>query len=150
MSRGVEYKWDYPAERTFVVDNSSGVVKDGSTRALKKHSMVIKGLGLKCLEMTATGLPQADSPAIKTLAGKAPSKGQYGQAYDHFKALGQEQQGIEMSLALEHWLNYKGIETLLTTYIWPLQEAPDSKQRIHCSMNLNTETGRLSCRKPNL
>jgi hypothetical protein len=79
--------------------------------------MVIKGLGLKCLEMTATGLPQADSPAIKTLAGKAPSKGQYGQAYDHFKALGQEQQGIEMSLALEHWLNYKGIETLLTTYI---------------------------------
>lgn len=26
----------------------------------------------------------------------------------------------------------------------------DSKGRIHCSLNLNTETGRLSSRRPNL
>jgi len=26
----------------------------------------------------------------------------------------------------------------------------DSSSRIHASLNLNTETGRLSCRKPNL
>ena len=55
-----------------------------------------------------------------------------------------------MCLALENWLNFKAIETLLVTYISPLQETPDKHSRIHCSMNLNTETGRLSCRKPNL
>lgn len=55
-----------------------------------------------------------------------------------------------MCLALEKWYNFKSIETLLQTYISPLQTAPDKNGRIHCSMNLNTETGRLSCRKPNL
>jgi DNA polymerase-1 len=55
-----------------------------------------------------------------------------------------------VSLALENWINFKSIETLLTTYINPLQESPDASGRIHCSMNLNTETGRISCRKPNL
>ena len=55
-----------------------------------------------------------------------------------------------MCIALDHWLNLKSIETLLTTFIQPLQEAPDKHGRIHCSMNLNTETGRLSARKPNL
>lgn len=55
-----------------------------------------------------------------------------------------------MSLALDSWCKFKSIETLLVTYISPLQTAPDASGRIHCSMNLNTETGRLSCRKPNL
>lgn len=31
-----------------------------------------------------------------------------------------------------------------------LQELVDEKSRVHCSLNLNTETGRLSARKPNL
>ena len=69
---------------------------------------------------TASGLPQCDSPVIKQLAGKNPSKGQYGLAYDHFKNLGKEQEGIDMCIALENWLNFKGIETLLGTYIQPL------------------------------
>ena len=55
-----------------------------------------------------------------------------------------------MCLALDSWLHFKGIEKLLSTYINPLQEQPDKNGRIHCSMNLNTETGRLSCRRPNL
>lgn len=55
-----------------------------------------------------------------------------------------------MSIALDHWLKFKSIEKLLTTYINPLQELPDASGRIHCSMNLNTETGRISCRRPNL
>jgi DNA polymerase I-like protein with 3'-5' exonuclease and polymerase domains len=31
-----------------------------------------------------------------------------------------------------------------------VQELADSKSRVHCSLNLNTETGRLSSRRPNL
>ena len=65
-------------------------------------------------------MPQCDTPVIKKLAGDAPSKGKYGLAYEHFKAIDQEYIGIEMSLALENWINFKGIETLLQTYIQPL------------------------------
>lgn len=107
-------------------------------------------MGMEPLSFTASGMPQADTPAIKKLAGKSPSQGKYGLAYEHFKKQGREDEGIEISLALENWVNFKSIETLLTTYINPLQESPDKHGRIHCSMNLNTETGRISCRKPNL
>ena len=87
---------------------------------------------------------------IKKLAGKDPNNGQFGDAYEHFKAQGQEQLGKEMSIALDSWLKFKGIEKLVSTYIAPLQEQTDANGRIHCSMNLNTETGRISCRRPNL
>lgn len=30
------------------------------------------------------------------------------------------------------------------------QELVDEQSRVHCSLNLNTETGRLSARRPNL
>jgi len=62
----------------------------------------------------------------------------------------QEEDGIKISLALEKWLKFKHIEKLLTTYIKPLQHQVDERSRLHCSMNLNTETGRISCKKPNL
>eukprot|EP01095_Lingulamoeba_sp_RSL-Kostka_P017925 TRINITY_DN9602_c0_g1_i1.p1 TRINITY_DN9602_c0_g1~~TRINITY_DN9602_c0_g1_i1.p1 ORF type:complete len:318 (-),score=113.84 TRINITY_DN9602_c0_g1_i1:6-959(-) len=39
---------------------------------------------------------------------------------------------------------------MINTFILPLQELVDSKSRIHTSLNINTETGRLSCRTPNL
>ena len=49
------------------------------------------------------------------------------------------------------------IGTLLSNFIEPLQQDdiatrnPDGTLgRIHCSLNINTETGRLSARRPNL
>jgi DNA polymerase-1 len=111
--------------------------------------MKIRGLGIPPVDYTVSGMPAADSPVIKILAGD-PEKGKYGKAYDHFVSIGKEQEGKECCEALSNWLKFKSIETLLVTYLIPLQRAPDSKGRIHCSMNLNTETGRLSCRKPNL
>merc|ERR1719198_165754 len=42
------------------------------------------------------------------------------------------------------------IETMLSNFILPLQENADAGSRVHCSLNLNTETGRLSARSPNL
>lgn len=47
-------------------------------------------------------------------------------------------------------LDYRSIETLVHTFLRPLQQLADSKSRIHCSLNINTETGRLSSRRPNL
>merc|ERR1711965_904716 len=42
------------------------------------------------------------------------------------------------------------IDTMLSNFILPLQENADERSRVHCSLNLNTETGRLSSRAPNL
>ena len=39
---------------------------------------------------------------------------------------------------------------MLSNFIKPLQENADAASRVHCSLNLNTETGRLSARAPNL
>ena len=49
------------------------------------------------------------------------------------------------------------IDTLLSNFIKPLQgseiatrDSAGNLERIHCSLNINTETGRLSARRPNL
>lgn len=47
-------------------------------------------------------------------------------------------------------MEHRNIETLIHTFIRPLQDLADKDHRIHCSLNINTETGRLSSRKPNL
>lgn len=73
----------------------------------------------------------------------------YGAAYHAFKG-GQE--GKEACKAIAALCEVSAIDTLITTFIQPLQAGdilgPDS--RVHCSLNLNTETGRLSARRPNL
>ena len=64
-------------------------------------------------------MPSADGPAIKILAGD-PDVGKYGKAFDYFKSLGKEKEGIEACFALSNWVKFKQIETLLSTYIIPL------------------------------
>lgn len=39
---------------------------------------------------------------------------------------------------------------MIANFITSLQELADDQSRVHCSLNLNTETGRLSSRRPNL
>lgn len=53
-------------------------------------------------------------------------------------------------MALDALANVTAIDTLLSNFIVPLQTMTDPASRIHCSLNLNTETGRLSARNPNL
>lgn len=55
-------------------------------------------------------------------------------------------------MAVESLLEVSAIDTLLSNFIVPLQEdnIKTSNGRIHASLNINTETGRLSCRRPNL
>lgn len=64
--------------------------------------------------------------------------------------MGQGQAGHDACMALDAIAKAKSIEKLLNTYIIPLQTMTDNQSRIHCSLNLNTETGRLSARRPNL
>ena len=58
--------------------------------------------------------------------------------------------------AVDSLLDSSAVDTLLSNFIIPLQSDDISKPdvngiyRVHCSLNINTETGRLSARRPNL
>jgi DNA polymerase I len=58
--------------------------------------------------------------------------------------------GVKICEALDSLIQYRATETLLQTFIIPLQELPDENDRIHSSLNIFTETGRLASRRPNL
>lgn len=46
--------------------------------------MEVRGLGIPPVEYTDKGMPKADTPTIKVLAGD-PAKKKYGYAYEFFK-----------------------------------------------------------------
>ncbi|XP_051135305.1 DNA polymerase I B, chloroplastic/mitochondrial-like [Andrographis paniculata] len=73
----------------------------------------------------------------------------YGAAYGAF---GGGQAGIESCHAIAALYELCCIDSLISNFILPLQGTQISGKngRIHCSLNINTETGRLSARRPNL
>ncbi|MCO5595495.1 hypothetical protein L7F22_049539 [Adiantum nelumboides] len=73
----------------------------------------------------------------------------YGPAYDAFNG-GEE--GKEACKAIAALCEVSAIDTLISGFIQPLQggDSTGADNRVHCSLNLNTETGRLSARRPNL
>ncbi|POM80685.1 DNA polymerase I [Phytophthora palmivora] len=137
-----------PAERAFEVENTEGYIEEGKQKAKKKRNITIRGLGIPPTHFTASGLPAASAEVLKDLAGNPeadPPK--YGRAYDHFE---DKEEGAAACVALKALFDISSINTMLTNFILPLQDLADSNSRVHCSLNLNTDTGRLSSRKPNL
>ena len=67
-----EIKYEKQESETFRVENNSGYIRPGSTKALKYRDMEIKGHGLTPITYTDKGVPQADSNVIRVLAGKDP------------------------------------------------------------------------------
>lgn len=69
-----------------------------------------------------------------------------------FGAFDDHRDGLEACVAVEELIDTSAIDKLLTGFIIPLQEdrIKADDHRIHASLNINTETGRLSCRNPNL
>lgn len=150
FTRTLKVQEKFPIEKSFKVLNTSGLIEEGKTQAKKFREMTIKGLGIPSLVLTATGLPSVDTTVLRTLCGIDPAKGKFGKAFDFYREKGQPEFGKELCLALDHLLSLRAIETLIQTFILPLQESADENSRIHCSFNINTETGRLSSRRPNL
>lgn len=112
-------------------------------------NLKITGLGLKPLGFTEGGVPAVDQHIMKAML-KVESNGKtyaYNQMYSKTQNVEKSNMFNEAIVSFE---KYKSIETLLKTYINPLQECTDRNSRIHCSLNLNTDTGRLSARRPNL
>ncbi|KAA8523705.1 hypothetical protein F0562_010128 [Nyssa sinensis] len=73
----------------------------------------------------------------------------YGTAYTAF---GGGKMGREACHALAALCEVCSIDSLISNFILPLQGSHVSGKngRVHCSLNINTETGRLSARRPNL
>eukprot|EP00257_Ricinus_communis_P007010 XP_002522989.2 DNA polymerase I A, chloroplastic/mitochondrial [Ricinus communis] len=73
----------------------------------------------------------------------------YGTALKAFPSL---EEGIEACHAIASLCEVCSIDSLISNFILPLQGSNVSgkRGRVHCSLNINTETGRLSARRPNL
>ncbi|KAK4420752.1 DNA polymerase I A, chloroplastic/mitochondrial [Sesamum alatum] len=82
-------------------------------------------------------------------AGPGIDTSAYGAAYSAF---GGGQAGIEACHAVAALCEVCSIDSLISNFILPLQgnHISGKNGRIHCSLNINTETGRLSARRPNL
>ncbi|XP_052736255.1 DNA polymerase I A, chloroplastic/mitochondrial isoform X3 [Vigna angularis] len=138
------------------------------------------GYNLKTEMYTATGWPSVSGDVLKAMAGKisadydffdedcnlelgdedgntsqnqvAPLKidsSAYGTAYAAFPT---EEEGREACHAIAALCQVCSINSLISNFILPLQGQNISGKdlRVHCSLNINTETGRLSARRPNL
>eukprot|EP00981_Chlorochromonas_danica_P006017 scaffold1244_cov162-Ochromonas_danica.AAC.53 len=115
---------------------TGAVTQQSVTSSVKKYrEITIRSVGLTPSTFTPTGLPQVSASLLKKLAGKnvfgEESEAKWGEAYDFF---GGGEAGAKACRA---------IAALAASLV-------DKQGRIHCSLNLNTETGRLSSRRPNL
>lgn len=67
-----------------------------------------------------------------------------------YKFFGEGEAGHEACVALFNLCAIGSIDTMIANFLTSLQSLADHDSRVHCSLNLNTETGRLSSRQPNL
>ena len=117
-------------------------------KASRKLEFEIQSFRLETVKDTTAGWPAVDADVLGQLAG-APSETppKYGKAYESW---GDKALGVDACLAFDSLLRMGQTDTMLSNFILPLQDLADEESRIHCSLNLNTETGRLSARRPNL
>jgi DNA polymerase I len=147
--RNVKTGAEMPAEREFSRENVEQYVDPESKngKAKKTRPFVIKGLGLPFTDVTISGWPAVSQDVLQRLAGDPPNK--WGDVVKLFDQKGLDG-GKEACEAIAAVVESSRIETLHNNFMIPLQSLTDPKGRIHGSINLNTETGRLSSRRPNL
>ncbi|OMP04440.1 hypothetical protein COLO4_09635 [Corchorus olitorius] len=169
-----------PYEKIFKVPNVDKVIEEGKKVPTKFRSIKLQSIGVQLPAeiYTATGWPSLSGAALKTLAGKVSAEydftddtdgddtdgddidnspeimidtdtSAYGTAFAAFK---DEEKGKEACHAIASLCEVCSIDSLISNFILPLQGSNVSGKsgRVHCSLNINTETGRLSARRPNL
>ncbi|KAM0845342.1 hypothetical protein ACQ4PT_056439 [Festuca glaucescens] len=166
-----------PKSRTLKVPNDDNTATKGK-KAPKYRTIELFSI-VEDLEpeiFTASGWPSVSGDALRNLAGKLKTDlaytmedaqddeyvsdsenfeddvediTAYGTAY---KAFGGGNKGKEACYAIAALCEICSIDSLISNFILPLQGNRISckEGRIHCSLNINTETGRLSARAPNL
>lgn len=117
------------------------------------RNITIQSLNLEPIKHTKGGLPAVSMDVLRSLAGTPKFDGtgldpeQLGPAYEFF---GGGEEGLEACQALDALCRMGSIDTMIGTFLEPLQALADENNRVHTSVNLNTETGRLSSKRPNL
>ena len=119
-----------------------------SSKVSKNIDVTITSLGMTPTVFTAGGTPSVTANVLRSLAGDPfhdPPK--YGSAYQFF---GGGKKGHDACVGLYSLTAIGSIDTMITNFLSSLQSRVDDYSRVHCSLNFNTETGRLSSRGPNL
>ena len=125
----------------------------------------IRGIGLRPIkskmnkkrlsDYSQKGLPSVNQKLLNEYCGKEPEHGLFGRASDKDQ-LGKfgSEYVKQSSLLMFHLSNVSKYQYVLGSFIDPLLdkvvEGRDGNFRIHPSLSLDTSTGRLACRKPNL
>lgn len=123
-------------------------VKEVSERKNKNVDVTITSIGMEPGKFTAGGAPSVTADVLRGLAGDPLGDDpKYGSAHKYF---GGGQAGHDACVALYSLTAIGSIDTMIANFLTSLQNLADHDSRVHCSMNLNTETGRLSARRPNL
>lgn len=112
-------------------------------RHLKQKTITITGMGLIPGKKTATGRPSISGDVLNSLSKKDAAD------------FGGGARGELISSSIKALVEARTINTMIGTFFENLRRsvapvAPLGDGRIHASLNLNTETGRLSCKNPNL
>ncbi|GMH62613.1 hypothetical protein TrRE_jg2453 [Triparma retinervis] len=124
-------------------------IKGKSTQS-KWVDVTISSIFMTPNKFTAAGAPSVTADVLRKLAGEdldSPRDRKYGTAYEFF---GGGPAGHSACKALYSLTQIGSTETMINNFVVPLQVLSDDQGRVHCSLNMNTETGRLSARKPNL
>jgi DNA polymerase I-like protein with 3'-5' exonuclease and polymerase domains len=141
---------DVCAEYEFETENTEAWVEPGKAKAKKKRPFFVPSLLLPVTERTPKGRASGTAAAIRKLVGKAPEA---GPACAYLLSRGAPPDAAREGAArIGDLLTISAIDTVVETFLKPLEASASTSaaSRVHCSLNLNTETGRLSARRPNL
>eukprot|EP00526_Cylindrotheca_closterium_P001952 CAMPEP_0113609810 /NCGR_PEP_ID=MMETSP0017_2-20120614/4691_1 /TAXON_ID=2856 /ORGANISM="Cylindrotheca closterium" /LENGTH=1049 /DNA_ID=CAMNT_0000518655 /DNA_START=101 /DNA_END=3250 /DNA_ORIENTATION=+ /assembly_acc=CAM_ASM_000147 len=123
-------------------------IEEKNAAGPKNIDVKITSLRMQPEKFTAGGAPSCTADVLRKLAGDPfEDPPRYGTAYDFF---GGGEEGHEACVALFSLCAIGSIDTMIANFLTSLQSLADHDSRVHCSLNLNTETGRLSSRRPNL
>ena len=122
--------------------------------------ITISGIGLRPIksklnrkrlaDYSAKGVPSVNQKLLSEYAGADPDRGEFGRAADpdQLEKFGKEYVAQSCRM-LFHLLNVGKYQYVLSSFLDPLIEKTVNG-RIHPSLSLDTSTGRLACKKPNL
>ncbi|XP_045824792.1 DNA polymerase I A, chloroplastic/mitochondrial-like isoform X2 [Trifolium pratense] len=165
-----------PTEKIFKVPNVDGVIEKGKKTPSKLRDIKLNSIGyrLNVDIYTPSGWPSVSGAVLKALAGKVSAEYDFSEVEDEdedpsecedepleidnsaygtaFTAFPTEEEGREACHAIAALCEVCSIDSLIANFILPLQghNISGKDQRVHCSININTETGRLSARRPSL
>ncbi|KAF8023827.1 hypothetical protein BT93_F1109 [Corymbia citriodora subsp. variegata] len=160
-------------EKVFKVPNVDGFIEEGKKTPLKNRNITLRSIGVQLPAeiYTPSGWPSVSGDALKKVSAdydftndvsnlESGDDGD-GDGEDISESETSEGSGVQGSTANEgreacHSIaalcEMCSIDSLISNFILPLQgnNVSGKDGRVHCSLNINTETGRLSARRPNL